>query len=230
MVLTKRNYVSGETVITAKNLNDIQDAIIALERNGGGGMDILGATVGQIAKISAVDSNGAPTALEPADMPSGGGGREWVKIGEVTTVQDATKSTEIKFTKDVNGNLLSLKGVLVIGRALYGDANPHLCSLVCNDDVPGSIANRFLDAPIIYDRRFFTIYSEFLRAGGLNSVVFTAFNSGDVKQCGGCESTINTWSPDSGVGSLQFPIRGVSLFFGSGLLAGSNFKFWGVKA
>ena len=35
MALTKRNYVSGETVITAKNLNEIQDAIIALESNGG---------------------------------------------------------------------------------------------------------------------------------------------------------------------------------------------------
>ena len=35
MALTKRNYVSGETVITAKNLNEIQDAIITLESNGG---------------------------------------------------------------------------------------------------------------------------------------------------------------------------------------------------
>lgn len=34
MALTKRNYVSGETVITAKNLNDIQDSIIALEGEG----------------------------------------------------------------------------------------------------------------------------------------------------------------------------------------------------
>lgn len=100
MALTKRNYVSGETVITAKNLNEIQDSIIALEGtagdggvtphigdNGnwyigstdtgkpsrgatgapgkdGAGMDITGATVGQIAKIAAVDASGAPTAWE----------------------------------------------------------------------------------------------------------------------------------------------------------------------
>ena len=37
MALTKRNYVSGETVITAKNLNEIQDAIIALESAGDDG-------------------------------------------------------------------------------------------------------------------------------------------------------------------------------------------------
>lgn len=35
-------------------------------------MDITGATVGQIAKITAVDASGAPTAWSPADMPSGG--------------------------------------------------------------------------------------------------------------------------------------------------------------
>lgn len=39
----------------------------------GAGMDITGAAAGQIAKISAVDENGVPTAWEPVDMPSGGG-------------------------------------------------------------------------------------------------------------------------------------------------------------
>ena len=34
---------------------------------------ITGAAVGQIAKITAVDASGTPTAWEPADMPSGGG-------------------------------------------------------------------------------------------------------------------------------------------------------------
>lgn len=38
----------------------------------GSGMDITGATVGQIAKIAAVDESGVPTAWSPADMPSGG--------------------------------------------------------------------------------------------------------------------------------------------------------------
>lgn len=36
----------------------------------GAGMDITGAIVGQIAKITAVDENGNPTAWEAADMPS----------------------------------------------------------------------------------------------------------------------------------------------------------------
>lgn len=72
MALKKVNYVSGKTVITAENLNEIQDAVLDLESKGGVGMGITGATVGQIAKIAAVDADGKPTAWSPVDMPSGG--------------------------------------------------------------------------------------------------------------------------------------------------------------
>lgn len=47
-------------------------------------LGISSATVGQIAKISAVDDNGVPTAWEPVDMPSGGGDGEWVFAGSAT--------------------------------------------------------------------------------------------------------------------------------------------------
>lgn len=48
----------------------------------GAGMDITGATVGQITKITAVDASGKPTAWSPVDMPSGGGGGEtWTLLG-----------------------------------------------------------------------------------------------------------------------------------------------------
>lgn len=48
-------------------------------------LGLTGATVGQIAKIAAVDASGAPTAWEPVDMPTGGG-EEWRKVidAEVT--------------------------------------------------------------------------------------------------------------------------------------------------
>ena len=55
----------------------------------GAGMDITGATVGQIAKIAAVDASGAPTAWSPVDMPVGGGGGAWEKIID-TEVMEAT--------------------------------------------------------------------------------------------------------------------------------------------
>lgn len=47
-------------------------------------MGIFGATVGQIIKVKAVNSDGCPTAWEPVDMPSGGGDGEWVFAGSVT--------------------------------------------------------------------------------------------------------------------------------------------------
>lgn len=51
--------------------------------SGGIDMDITGATVGQIAKIAAVDASGVPTAWSPADMPSGGSS-DFVITGSLT--------------------------------------------------------------------------------------------------------------------------------------------------
>lgn len=50
-------------------------------------LGLTGATVGQIAKIAAVDASGVPTAWEPVDMPGGGGA--WEKIID-TEVMEAT--------------------------------------------------------------------------------------------------------------------------------------------
>lgn len=64
----------------------------------GAGMDITGATVGQIAKITAVDESGKPTAWSPVDMPSGGGGGSAGDaapeiLADVTTDEDAAAVT-----------------------------------------------------------------------------------------------------------------------------------------
>ena len=57
----------------------------------GAGMDITGATVGQIAKITAVDSDGKPTAWSPVDMPSGN--EMWELIHEQTLGEAADTYT-----------------------------------------------------------------------------------------------------------------------------------------
>ena len=192
-------------------------------------LGITGAQIGQIAKITAVDADGKPTKWEPVDMASGGE-REWVEIGEVTTTEDTTEKMIMKFTQDVHGNPLSLKGVLIIGKPIFSDTNKHQCLLVCNDNKYGGNANYLLYEQILRNNQTFTVYSEFLRADGLNSVAVTAFNSGNVKQNGGCGTSVNTWSPGNDI-SLQFPMRGVTFtILDTGLLAGSNFKFWGVNA
>ena len=68
----------------------------------GAGIDITGATVGQIAKITAVDASGVPTAWSPVDMPSGGGGETWELLSDTTIDEDVTViSTEIPPCKKI---------------------------------------------------------------------------------------------------------------------------------
>ena len=52
-----------------------------------------GATVGQIAKITAVDSNGKPTAWQAVYMPSGGGGGHWETVLDTVWEQDVIHPT-----------------------------------------------------------------------------------------------------------------------------------------
>lgn len=54
-------------------------------------LGITSAQVGQIAKITAVDTDGKPTAWEPVDMPSGGGGETWEKIAEIELRADTAE-------------------------------------------------------------------------------------------------------------------------------------------
>jgi len=64
----------------------------------GAGMDITGATVGQIAKITAVDASGVPTAWGPVDMPSGGGSSGAVRF-------DATQSLTFEQKQQARKNI-----------------------------------------------------------------------------------------------------------------------------
>ena len=68
-------------------------------------LGITSATVGQIAKITAVDSAGKPTAWEPVDMPSGGGDT-WELINEITLTETVNN---LVIDKDANGNAFSLR-------------------------------------------------------------------------------------------------------------------------
>lgn len=70
----------------------------------GAGMDITGATVGQIPKITAVDADGKPTAWEAADMA--GGDEPYRLIIDTTTTEEASS---IIFNEDLDGNPLSLR-------------------------------------------------------------------------------------------------------------------------
>lgn len=96
--------VAGTTVTTITVSSDYTAALTTTElqpAGGSGGTDLsLGMTsaaVGQIAKITAVDADGKPTAWSPVDMPSGGSGKAWTKLAEVTLTED-TRSVIISQT------------------------------------------------------------------------------------------------------------------------------------
>lgn len=190
-------------------------------------LGITGAQVGQIAKITAVDASGKPTKWEPVDM-AGGGEREWVKVGAITTEEDTTEKTWVTFSEDVDGNPLELKGVLIICKPLFNDTRTHSLGLICNNE--NSNRNYLLYAPVLRNTQFSTVFSEFLRVDGNNSIVNTIYNSGSVKQNGGCESKVDVWSPKDASMHMRYPMRGIKCMIEDAMLAGSTFEVWGVKA
>lgn len=68
-------------------------------------LGITSATVGQIAKITAVNASGVPTAWEPVDMPSGGGDGEWEKIIDI----EIAESTPMFVRDGINCNEFFIK-------------------------------------------------------------------------------------------------------------------------
>ena len=73
-------------------------------------LGITGATVGQIAKITAVDTDGKPTKWEPVEMATGGGGETWEKIAEIELAEAASS---IVISQDLVGRPFALKRVMI---------------------------------------------------------------------------------------------------------------------
>lgn len=94
----------------------------------GAGMDITGAKIGQIAKITAVDASGVPTAWSPVDMPTGGGGEAGAK--EFRLIRSITldeQSDRVDISADSSGNAFALHEVYVMLTAQsYEDANAEV--------------------------------------------------------------------------------------------------------
>lgn len=74
---------NGNWFLGAEDTGKPSRGAIGAPGKDGAGVDITGATVGQIAKISAVDASGVPTAWSPADIPSGGSS-DFVITGSLT--------------------------------------------------------------------------------------------------------------------------------------------------
>ena len=124
MALVKREYTDQETVITGKNLNDIQDAVIALE-DGLFAMD--NDKSGEVITITDASNrdflhfnvygkttqDGTPTPTAPVDLVSAGGG------GNITISVTSGNDSRSMTISTPNG----LPGIPVTSGGNYTDAN-----------------------------------------------------------------------------------------------------------
>lgn len=115
-IQTEITRITDEVAAQTTQINAlIQQANNLPDAGGSGGTDfalgITGATVGQIAKITAVDADGKPTAWTPVDMPSGGGGEEYELIFSDTVTEDAAGYFR---DTDANGATFALKKAILI--------------------------------------------------------------------------------------------------------------------
>ena len=79
----KTTSITADGVEIAQ-IKDGEDAVADLS------LGITGAQVGQIVKIAEVDTDGKPTAWEPVDMPTGGGGETWELIDVIPLTAGVT--------------------------------------------------------------------------------------------------------------------------------------------
>ena len=87
--------VSPDTLLEGATAHNAAGEQIAGTLTIDNSLGLTGATVGQIAKITAVDAEGKPTAWEAVDMPTGGGGEDaWEKIADVV-LTSGTSSYEV---------------------------------------------------------------------------------------------------------------------------------------
>lgn len=115
----------------------------------GAGMDVTGATVGQIAVVAAVDADGVPTAWVAADMPAGVCGISQFRfIRKVIIPEDITTDTSgvnfsaqenggvwFGFDTDENGNPFECTELLIVSCAGGNNSNQK-CNFVINRAIP----------------------------------------------------------------------------------------------
>lgn len=155
---------------------------------GGGGtadhtLGLSGASVGQIAKITAVDGDGVPTAWESVNLPSGGG-KTWRLIKRIELEEDVAKIAPI--TTDENGNQFDLESIRVLfrnyaigttsanssgwARVWFSTRNSY--SAERNDSI---LTNNAYIEPRIVDERS---YAELVNYGDRQYYRMTAINDG----------------------------------------------------
>lgn len=109
-------------------------------------LGITGAAVGQIAKITAVDDTGKPTAWEPVEMPSGGGIGTQKILAQVTT-QEKLSLIDIFFSTSEADELNNARVIsIIIEMPLNPDQTERGALTVGVYSTAGAYVSRFINA------------------------------------------------------------------------------------
>jgi hypothetical protein len=127
------SYVFVSATSTTGAIPGIDEEWQLLAQKGDSGeslsLGMTSAAVGQIAKISAVDANGAPTALEPVDMPSGGGEKAWTKIIDAT-ITEATPIFEATGLNNVTELYCEWAGIKTASETAKANLNLYINDMI----------------------------------------------------------------------------------------------------
>lgn len=201
----------------------------------GAGMDITGAAAGQVAKVKAVDTDGKPTAWEPADLP-GGGGNEWVKVAETTSTEivneirlnfDPCKAVYFEFQYGAVENDLGVIGIYPNPKTPVYTTEKRTCAAYTTTSSTNKRGYIFCTI----DRRKGTQWVATSQIFYRSELTFGSIKPGESMNCDIGVFDNNTWSSFLWKSQLVGTdyINSVSAF-GAGMNIGTTLTVWGVKA
>lgn len=198
-------------------------------------LGLTGATVGQIAKISAVDASGKPTAWEPVNMPSGSGGEVWEKVAETTLTEivneirlnfDPCKAVYLEFQYGAVENDLGVIGIYPNPQTPIYTAEKRSCAV----DTTTSAANKRGYIFCTIDRRKGTQWVATSQTFYRSEAPFGSIKPGEAMNCDIGIFNNNTWASVLWKPKLVGTdyINSVSAF-GAGMNIGTTLTVWGIK-
>lgn len=198
-------------------------------------LGLTGATVGQIAKIAAVDASGVPTAWSPVDMPTGGGD-EWVKVAEATLTEvvneirlnfDPCKAVYIEFQYGAVENDLGVIGIYPNPKTPPYTGEDRAAAVTQTTSNTNKRGYMFCTIDRRHSSMWLATSQTFYRGDG----AFGSITPGALMNCEIRCHNDNTWasliSPDYLKGADYI---NAMCAFGAGMNIGTTLKVWGVKA
>ena len=202
---------------------------------GGGGADhtlgLSGAAVGQIARITAVDGNGVPTAWDSVDLPAGGsGGEKWDIHYKTNIAEPLAEGFEIT---EVDGEPLQLKEMWAMVKLQNGSETQQWLGCVVktdNADLSGT-ASDYGGAYTGVGKYAYFVYHAIVIGNG-RAVCEIRFGENRASKLNFCTNGpwLNNWLDHNRVQYIKGIKCANNLGAGTAQGYGTEIELWGVRA